>query len=209
MMFFLSCIRQAANSFEQYRMVGVRLASAHFNPIGFASDSLFSQGGESCAGGRAARRYRSIRGTRSGRTKRQRQRDCANSREPRGRLGLDHQLHRVVAHGSGPRGLRCPGNGAGSILAKNSPCNELFMVRAQIDLRNPGLLRSALEGDNRTRRRRLADLTRFVGTQERWRLYHRALQRRFGARLLGAALDRSIGAAQRSAQNVTSAALPC
>ena len=76
------------------------------------------------------------------RAKRQCQRHRQDSCAPRGRVVADHELPRIRASGSGPGGVRCDGNRAGQIMAANSPCHELFLVRAQADLRNTRHLRS-------------------------------------------------------------------
>lgn len=206
---FAQINRQVAISFERYLSVGVRLLSAHFIPNRNDFYRQFGQLGESRARSFAEERYRSERIAGPHRAKRQRQRDGQNSCVPRGRLVIDHELSGILKDGSGSRSLRCAGDRAGSVVAKNSPCYELLLVRAQIELRYSRGIRPAVQSIDRTHFGGSSNAARLVGIEERRGIHDCALHGRLGAGFLDPTLDRSVGPAKGPAKNAPCAARSC
>jgi hypothetical protein len=201
--------RQAAICFEQYLSAGVRVPSAHFNPAYIGFYRLLGRRYDTRARGFAEQRYPSVGSVGRRGAERQRRRHRENSCTPRGGVGTDHKLPRIGQDGSRPGGLRRAGDRAGSVVATNSPCHELFLVRPQSDLCIPRILRPSCEGNDRARLRRSSNAARLVGIEKRRGIHDCALQGRLSAWFLGAALDRALGPAKRPAENAPCAARSC
>jgi hypothetical protein len=199
-----------ANSFEQCALAGVRLSRAFFIILTriAALDLRDRSRGRYCRGAPRAWRHRSNGINGPSRAKRRGQRDGQDPCIARDRMVIDHQLPRILEAGAGARDLRCAVNSPGWLIAEYSSRNEP-LVPTQDDLRHTRILRSAFEGLDRTHFRGFANSDGILGIEQRRRLYDCALYGRVGAGLLGAALDRALGAAQRFAQNASSAQVPC
>ncbi len=142
----------------------------------------------------------------SGSASRRREDSCA----PRDRLVADHELRGIPAVGSGSRGLRRAGDRAGPLMAANSPRHELFVVSCR---RLTYEIHATYDPPSKISIERISgDLRILRGSwvlqsDGDYTVAHYMVDSR--ARLLGAALDRAVGPAARSAEDAACAAHPC